>query len=274
MMETGSFDVFSNSIAACHDRESNVSSGHSAAAGRRHPPGVTLIELLVVISIMSLLAAMLLPVLEVAKERGRRIVCLNTIHQFIIGIQLYADNNEALLPSGLSEMGNGEDEHTPVLSRSIHDDLVNILGSYDALKCPWLGKPFDEPNGWYYNGYGYVIGYNYLGGHEGTPWPAVGMANAEWKSPKWATDSSSLPIVTELNAWTVGEGRTFAPHSPSGALLVYGEIGQGGNPSEEIGAAGGNVGFLDGSAAWKNIVDMKIYVGSRMHPTTGCVTAW
>jgi prepilin-type N-terminal cleavage/methylation domain-containing protein len=271
-METSSCKVFSNSTAACHNRGTNVSSGYAAAAHRPHPPGVTLIELLVVIAIMSLLAAMLLPVLEVAKERGRRIVCLNTVHQFIIGIQLYADNNEALLPSGLSE--SGEDEHTPVLSRATHDDLVSILGSYEALKCPWLGKPFDEPNGWYYNGYGYVIGYNYLGGHEGTPWLAVGMANAEWKSPKWATDSSSLPIVTELNAWTVGERRTFAPHSPSGALLVYGEFGQGGNPSEEIGAAGGNVGRLDGSAAWKNITDMKIYVGSRMHPLDGCVTAW
>jgi type II secretory pathway pseudopilin PulG len=233
---------------------------------------VTLIELLVVISIMSLLAAMLLPVLEVAKERGRRIVCLNTVHQFIVGIHLYADDNEALLPSGLSE--NGQDEHTPVLSRATHDALVNILDSYDALKCPWLGKPFTEPNGWYYGGQGYVIGYNYLGGHEGTPWPAVGMANAEWKSPKRATDNSGLPIVTELNAWTSGERRTFAPHSPRGALQVYGEIWQGGIPSEEIGAAGGNVGLLDGSAYWKNISDMKIYVGSRNHPVNGCVTAW
>ena len=271
-METGIFDVFSNSIAVWHDQETNVSSGHSAAAGRTHPPGVTLIELLVVISIMSLLAALLLPVLEVAKERGRRIVCLNTVHQFIIGIHLYADDNDALLPSGLSE--GGTDEHTPVLSREIHDALVDILGSYDALKCPWLGKPFTEPNGWYYNGYGYVIGYNYLGGHEGTPWPAVGMANAEWKSPQRATDRSGLPIVTELNAWTFGERRTFAPHSPIGALLVYGEIGQGGIPSEEIGAAGGNVGLLDGSASWKNMSDMKIYVGSRKHPLEGCVTAW
>ncbi len=188
-------------------------------------------------------------------------------------IQIYADNNEALLPSGLSE-GGGEDEHTPVLSRATHDALVNILGSYDALKCPWLGKPFTQTGGWYYTGYGYVIGYNYLGGHEGTPWPAVGMANAEWKSPKRATDSSSLPIVTELNAWTIGEGRTFAPHTPRGAMLVYGEIGQGGIPSEEIGAAGGHVGRLDGSVIWKNMSEMKIYVGSRIHPIDGCVTAW
>jgi prepilin-type N-terminal cleavage/methylation domain-containing protein len=241
--------------------------------GRRaYRRGLTLIELLVVISIMTLLAALLLPVLGVARERGRRIVCLSHVRQFVIGIQLYADSKNGRLPSGRSE--KGEDEHTPVISRSTHKKLVEILGSYNALKCPWLGKPFTEPGGWYYEGYGYVIGYNYLGGHKGTPWPAVGMANAEWKSPQSTVDSPNLPIVTELNAWTTGENRTFAPHSPRGALLVYGEIGVGGIPSEEIGAAGGHVGKLDGSAEWKNISDMKIYIGSRMHPVDGCITAW
>lgn len=270
--QIGYGDAFVDSISVNHNRGSDVTAGYSTSPRRLHPHAFTLIELLVVIAIIAILAAISLPVLATAKERGRRTVCRNHIRQFIVGIHLYANDNETHLPSGLSE--SGIDEHTPVLSRDTRDAMVKIVGSYDILMCPWLGKPFTDPNGWYYNGYGYVIGYNYLGGHDGTPWPLVGMAEAEWKSPKLTTDSSSLPIVTELNAWTAGENRTFAPHGPRGAILYYGDTGHGGIPSEQIGAAGGNIGLLDGSASWKEIADMKIYRGSRFHGTNGCFTAW
>lgn len=256
----------------CHNQGTEVYVGYPTAVRRPHRPAFTLIEVLTVISIIAILIALLLPMLASIKERGRRVACLSNVRQFIIGIHLYADDNDARLPSGLSE--SGEDEHTPVLSRATRNALVKVIGSYDALMCPWLGEPFTDPDGWFYSGYGYVIGYNYLGGHKGTPWPLVGMANAEWKSPQSTTDSPSLPIVTELNAWTAGERRTFAPHGPRGAILYYGDIGHGGIPSEQIGAAGGNIGLLDGSASWKQMADMKIYRGSRLHGTSGCFTAW
>jgi prepilin-type N-terminal cleavage/methylation domain-containing protein len=59
----------------------------------------TLIELLVVIAIIGILAAMLLPSLALAKERGRRIKCLNNLKQLDLALQMYADENEGQFPA-------------------------------------------------------------------------------------------------------------------------------------------------------------------------------
>jgi hypothetical protein len=43
---------------------------------------------------------------------------------------------------------------------------------------------------------------------------------------------------------------------------------------DAIGAAGGNIGLLDGSISWKPITRMLIYRGSQMWDDNGCWAMW
>jgi prepilin-type N-terminal cleavage/methylation domain-containing protein len=58
----------------------------------------TLIELLVVIAIIAILAAMLLPTLNRAKEAGKRIACLNNLAQLSLAAHMYLDDSHGYYP--------------------------------------------------------------------------------------------------------------------------------------------------------------------------------
>ena len=60
----------------------------------------TLIELLVVIAIIAILAAMLLPALNKARETARKITCLSQLKTMASATQLYADSNQEHIPPG------------------------------------------------------------------------------------------------------------------------------------------------------------------------------
>ena len=72
---------------------------------RRANRGFTLIELLVVIAIIALLAAILFPVFQRARERARQSGCMSNMKQLGLGLIQYEQDNDEKYPGGLVQGG-------------------------------------------------------------------------------------------------------------------------------------------------------------------------
>ena len=123
----------------------------------RKPYGFTLIELLVVVAIIAILAAILLPALNSARERGRAASCVSNLKQIGNGMQFYQDANDGRMPPPGSQGNSGDRSWTwaalipPYVGFDIDSSSPTGYSAQDNIifTCPsWDTKGGDMTQGY------------------------------------------------------------------------------------------------------------------------------
>jgi prepilin-type N-terminal cleavage/methylation domain-containing protein len=214
---------------------------------RRLSEAFTLIELLVVIAIIAILAAMLLPALNSAHERGRRIQCLSNLRQFGLAAILYGHDNRDLVPQHKFEDGWWLWD----MPRPTRDSLTNTAVRRETFYCPSVRasvKAFDPAVAWWELD---IIGYGWLGvrlAKNGSgPEPTQNSPSYMLPGKQFIgnTNASQAELIVDPLLSVAGTTDFTKPNSgltPDGRHHNPHMIGR--DP------AGGNAFYLDGHTAW------------------------
>lgn len=226
--------------------------------GRRS--GFTLIELLVVIAIIAILAAMLLPALARAKERGYRARCMSNLHQIGFALHIYANDNADKLPVAKSQGTWLWDLHADSA-----DAIAQAGTQRHVLYCPGLTASVKDLDLWWWYNTGQtssvhrVIGYGtMIKRSDGDMDSGLQPTGKQFHDKLTGTNVSAVELVFDA---TISEGNDFINvSSTSGIIPVHRSAHM-----EKTQPAGGNILFKDCHVEWRKFRQMlyRYNVGSR-----------
>jgi prepilin-type N-terminal cleavage/methylation domain-containing protein len=237
---------------------------------RRH--GFTLIELLVVVSIIALLIAILLPSLNRARQRAREVVCLARVRSLGQTALIMAQDRKGKLPdltNSRVRYGLSSEWDDPVVSvnrlpywynPTARDTMLKYGMERDFFYCP-------NNNAWNIDLYwdrslvgehGSVWGYSYFGSNEDA------VRSWQWKDGAETSNLSPVPFRLSDRSfhnviWT-DNSRNRNGSFDGGANHLAGNINTSDPwtlPRQDHDQGGASVGFMDGSATWDSLGEVK-----------------
>ncbi len=195
--------------------------------------GFTLIELLVVIAIIAILAAILFPVFAKAREKARQTSCLSNAKQLALGLYMYVQDYDEVLPYCFSS--DGYPGYT--WYRYWYEQAEPYIKNTQIFSCPSSGVQYNYPSrrtadyGWNQRHMPYRYPYNAL---------SLGSMQSPAQVLIFCDSQPSGPPVT----W---DNRMYLYCAICYAAPNYAYLRNSVAPRHNDGA---NVGFWDGHAKW------------------------
>jgi prepilin-type N-terminal cleavage/methylation domain-containing protein len=211
---------------------------------RTRRTGFTLIELLVVIAIIAILAAILFPVFAQAREKARSISCLSNMKQIGLGLYMYVEDYDELMPSAfvcLPVVNNGFSFNCPAGTgvASYEYQINPYVKNKNIFYCPSDALPRSAQGQEFIDGQDYNAStntgklersYGYIGNINTEQGDAAngGNGNADPNTGMSAWGQGNNIAAFDQPASTVSIVESWAADGPNGPNAVDGDGFYGG----------------------------------------------